>query len=134
MITRLPLFALAMLLSAFVAAETKSAEGGDRVTAKMLQGNWVRAGHPSRFVIRGTKLTAFKVDRPTVASNTGVLSFPKNKPYAFVDCSNGGKFYLYPVAANILALETINPDGTVYGDGRIFYKDGEEAATLRSRP
>ena len=113
-------FATALL---FVPHNAHAESEKGTITAPMIQGVWSRDGGDHRWVIKGNTLSEYKLSNPNRINNSGAITYPRNKPFALVSCRNGGKFRVYHVTEGIIAFETINPNGSIYGDGRLFYRD-----------
>ena len=89
---------------------------------EFIQGRWSRVDHTFRFLIKGERWDEFLREKPLELYNTGKIELKSDKPYAFIHANGGQKLYLFPISRDIMAVETILADGTIYGDGRIFYR------------
>jgi hypothetical protein len=91
-----------------------------------LQGKWSKTNHPFSFEVRGDTWSEFKADKPLAAFNSGEVLFPPGKDYAVVKAKNGVILWLFSAGKNVVAVETFNPSGTLWEDGRVFYRHGTE--------
>ena len=107
---------LALLLSTPVFAVA-------RVKPK-LQGEWSRAGHPTRFKVSGNKFIEYKANNPNSPDESSAIRYPFGKSYAEVTFKNGDRRKIYSAGENMVAVESFDKKGAFIGDGTIFHRHG----------
>jgi hypothetical protein len=110
------------LVAATCDAAPPKAKDKPKSLGEKLQGNWSRRNHQWSFAIQGNRLSEFQESKPGAAHSTGVLEFPAGKDYATVRLSHGYVLWIFPAGDDAIAVETFKPDGSIWEDGRLFYR------------
>ena len=117
---------LAGVLAAFPAsALAQENKKTGKTLHERLQGEWSRTNHPFSFKVQGDQWAHYDAKFPLKPTGTGVITYPKGKDYAIVNTNTGHVWWLFSAGANVVAVDTFEPDGSLSaGAGRVYYRDG----------
>lgn len=117
-----------VILAGVLAALPAAAIGADKVKEKTLkerlQGRWVRPNDVLSFSINGDAMVEFHEAKPFAPFNQGGIEFEENREKAIVRMKTGHTLWLFSAGPDVVAVETFTPDGKLFDNGRVFYRQG----------
>ena len=112
------------LVLAMVACTASAKEPKKPTLRDSIQGKWGKTNHDFLFEVVGNQFSEFHASKPFTPINAGTVEFPPGKEYAVLKARTGHTFWIYPAGTNVIAVETFQPDGTLWEDGRVMYRVG----------